>query len=157
MDHHPQDKSLGQVNGLFQEYRNDFHVETTPRDGDNPEKQECKDILIDIPDLSKDIEYDQRYFKDNPYVLCYRCKKYGHISKLCPDEFMDNQRVCYYCLSSDHVYAECRNFVCYKCRKIGHSAKDCTAPEVRLICTSCNKKGHSDATCNMIQTKKFFN
>lgn len=128
IDHIPQEKP-SQVNPLLIEYQNDLQIDpNTLKEKESQEKQDTKDTLIDIPDLTKDIEYDSRYFKDNPHILCFRCKKYGHISKICPDEFMDNQRVCYYCLSEDHVYANCTNILCFKCREVGHEAKDCPNP-----------------------------
>jgi hypothetical protein len=49
---------------LLQEYLNDFQIEPTFKDPSD--KQEVKNILLDIPDLTIDIEYDTRYFKEAP-------------------------------------------------------------------------------------------
>ncbi|KAI1491793.1 hypothetical protein F5X96DRAFT_692943 [Biscogniauxia mediterranea] len=62
---------------------------------------------------------------------CSNCNKLGHISKNCPEEKIEKQRVVIQCIV---------------CNEIGHRARDCTQPRVdKFACKNCGQSGHKAA------------
>jgi Zinc knuckle len=71
----------------------------------------------------------------NPHVnitRCYRCLKFGHITKDCTGE--DNTRICIKCGKEDHRAKDCKNTsFCLTCKKDGHRADQTKCPTYRKL------------------------
>jgi len=70
-------------------------------------------------------------------ILCYQCKKRGHISNDCPE------MQCYVCKNIGHISNRCPKILCFICNQVGHVSYRC--PD--SICYNCNNKGHFANRC----------
>ncbi|KAK6165443.1 hypothetical protein SNE40_022370 [Patella caerulea] len=47
----------------------------------------------------------------------------------------DQERVCFLCLQSGHVVAQCPEFKCFRCKQAGHGKRRCAS----VLCQRCNE------------------
>ncbi|GAP83159.2 putative zinc knuckle transcription factor protein [Rosellinia necatrix] len=89
---------------------------------------------------------------------CSNCNELGHISKNCPQEKMEKERVvimCFNCTQPGHRMRDCRQkrvdkFACKNCGQGGHKAADCPEPRVAgpdVECRKCGEMGHFSRHC----------
>ncbi|TGJ78778.1 hypothetical protein E0Z10_g9983 [Xylaria hypoxylon] len=89
---------------------------------------------------------------------CTNCDELGHISKNCPQEKMEKERVvimCFNCNEPGHRMRDCLQqrvdkFACKNCGKGGHKAADCPEPRVAgpdVECRKCGETGHFSRDC----------
>ncbi|KAK8114770.1 hypothetical protein PG999_006839 [Apiospora kogelbergensis] len=88
---------------------------------------------------------------------CHNCEKYGHMSKNCPDDKAEVERVkivCFNCNEEGHRVRDCPTpridkFGCKNCGQSGHKASDCTEPtNMDLVqCRKCEEMGHFSRDC----------
>ncbi|KAJ2993298.1 hypothetical protein NUW58_g1883 [Xylaria curta] len=89
---------------------------------------------------------------------CSNCNELGHISKNCPQEKVEKERVvimCFNCNEPGHRVRDCPQervdkFACKNCGKGGHRAADCPEPRVAgpdVECRKCGESGHFSRDC----------
>lgn len=97
---------------------------------------------------------------ENFEIICYACKKTGHIRKDCPDKYSNKQ--CYSCGEMGHIKPFCskinlenkkinNNQECQNCGMKNHSTESC-----RGVCKYCKKSGHLIETCYKLKNKKLY-
>ncbi|KAJ8123910.1 hypothetical protein ONZ43_g249 [Nemania bipapillata] len=89
---------------------------------------------------------------------CANCNELGHISKNCPQEKVERERVtimCFNCNEPGHRVRDCPQqrvdkFACKNCGNGGHKVADCPEPRVAgedVECRKCGETGHFSRDC----------
>ncbi|PAA53772.1 hypothetical protein BOX15_Mlig027223g1, partial [Macrostomum lignano] len=73
-------------------------------------------------------------------LICYNCRKPGHLAKDCPSGV-----ICHNCGQEGHLSRDCKSLPrCHNCGQEGHLAKNCPSP---VKCRICGQEGHLAANC----------
>ena len=88
---------------------------------------------------------EERYFMDKSTIRCRKCKEFGHISTVCPNDGISD-KVCIYCAETTHEQYDCMNRLCFKCNQRGHKAFECRDRNPKR-CFRCEEAGHKSDSC----------
>ncbi|CAD8164067.1 unnamed protein product [Paramecium octaurelia] len=99
-------------------------------------------------DLKDELELGaNRYYQQNPFEYCYRCKQTGHQERQCTEQLNIQ---CNYCLSQKHVGDICSNVSCFRCNQMGHRKYDCKFQQRLQQCINCGKNTHKEQDCGVL-------
>ncbi|TKX20844.1 putative nucleic acid binding protein 22 [Elsinoe australis] len=100
---------------------------------------------------------DAGYVMDRGIPKCGNCDELGHITKSCPNERVEREKMeikCFNCSEVGHYLRDCPNprqdkNACRNCKQPGHKAADCTEPRSAegVECRNCGETGHFGKDC----------